>query len=881
MKKLLSLALALMLIIGVLPTAFANTADEPQEVTYLFYPNGHSSGATTDRMEAADGTKNYTALQWNESGYGAWAYLGCTTKTTYNSTDTKRIVLTSDTGTYCYFTLDPDTYIAYKIQVPKTGTYKIEDYSPYLIKNSTATDIKMYIVPMTQDLAANLKADDGRAWTSDPTKKGKNRQDPLSLDALGITASPLGTYSAYTADTQITSVDASDFGTVDMEANSDYVLILHSAIGGRTGISSLTLKEVVPESKVQFVIPEGGYKTYNEGKVQLTSKLIASDGTTDITNLATVSYESNNNYATVNDSGLVTGVSAGTAVITATYTYNGKTYSEDVEVVIEKANKSHTYTLNMTKLSDSALEKAGITKTVDGSTTTYYKDGVELNNLKELNCVSDYADIADVNSWCIATDLYSDEDMDLHASYWRIIARKGNYLTDNGGNLGALKIKVEYTGTYTLAARMARSLQGAEADVYAVPVADAPKAITQAYLKTLAPIGRISCIGSGNQNISISNVYLAEGDYYLIFNLYSDNLSTIAEGGQYFMVRYISLTENSDTTADPNAPQDTLVSAPTIAVTSNLPNPSFEIITADYAGASITLSVEEREGFRFVGWKKGVKTDSNVEIDGTSKFVELQDNGDGTYSYTAWTNAYLTAVYEEVNGNADEKVVRFWSRDGLYLGDKTIAGLDAENELPTTTLIGYDFREWWTSENVTLTKEKLSNLTAAVTNAVAQFDAKQTVGTVDFDAVKVNGITKNNVCYGEEVECIDANPTKVTHWLRDGKVVSYDSTYKYYVWDGTNICSSYAPIEKKPLVVLDANSVDGAWMIEYDKGNADAIVEVGILFGNGSQIISSATSRYTSQRNDSHGQFTAKGEGVARGYMIYKDGAEYKVIYSE
>ena len=115
-------------------------------------------------------------------------------------------------------------------------------------------------------------------------------------------------------------------------------------------------------------------------------------------------------------------------------------------------------------------------------------------------------------------------------------------------------------------------------------------------------------------------------------------------------------------------------------------------------------------------------------------------------------------------------------------------------------------------------------------------------------------------------------------------MVSYSPTYEYYVWDATNISSSYAPIDNKPLVVLDGDTVDGAYMIEYDKGYADAIVEVGILFGTGTPTVDIKSEIFKSQRGEDHGQFAAKPTNSshnARGYMIYKDGTEYKVIYSE
>ena len=71
-------------------------------------------------------------------------------------------------------------------------------------------------------------------------------------------------------------------------------------------------------------------------------------------------------------------------------------------------------------------------------------------------------------------------------------------------------------------------------------------------------------------------------------------------------------------------------------------------------------------------------------------------------------------------------------------------------------------------------------------------------------------------------------------------------------------------------------------MIEYDSGDK-TIVEVGIIFGENDAItVASCAEKMNSQRNSTHGQFTAQSDyPVAKGYLIFKDGTEYKVIYSE
>ena len=119
-------------------------------------------------------------------------------------------------------------------------------------------------------------------------------------------------------------------------------------------------------------------------------------------------------------------------------------------------------------------------------------------------------------------------------------------------------------------------------------------------------------------------------------------------------------------------------------------------------------------------------------------------------------------------------------------------------------------------------------------------------------------------------------------WLRDGKVVDFGKTYTFYVWGDTKITTADSGDSSAPKVFLDI-AKGNARMIEYDKGDYK-IVEVGILFGNvGDKLtVGSCDEKMNSQRNSDHGQFSAQSDyEQAKGYLIYQDGSEYKVIYSE
>ena len=224
-------------------------------------------------------------------------------------------------------------------------------------------------------------------------------------------------------------------------------------------------------------------------------------------------------------------------------------------------------------------------------------------------------------------------------------------------------------------------------------------------------------------------------------------------------------------------------------------------------------------------------------------------------------------------------MIKFWNQDKSFLG--AIAKEDIVS-LPEVSLIGHSFKGWFTAPGKNLVLDDVT----VDTNVVADYEENSYLDADNaYDKVRVNGENALASNYGEAVVCKDNNGT-VTHWMRDGKIVSYDEEYTHYIWDATMISSSYAPVEKKPLVVLENTTIDGASMIEYD-GAGKQIVEVGILFGAAetTPVVGSTFDKYASQRSDNHGQFAAKpvddSYTVARGYMIYIDGGKTYVIYSE
>lgn len=363
-------------------------------------------------------------------------------------------------------------------------------------------------------------------------------------------------------------------------------------------------------------------------------------------------------------------------------------------------------------------------------------------------------------------------------------------------------------------------------------------------------------------------------EYILIFNQGSDESGAITPAS-------ITFTEQVEKDNwGSTVPAETPVSKSVFTATTNIPDIAEVVIDGKsgnlqilngVAGREISVVAPDVDGYTFIGWKRGVADENNIETDGTSKLTALNQND----AIKVYTNTFLTAVYEKNEATvSDNPIIKFWNQDKSYLG--AIEKNDIK-ELPEMTLIGHSFIGWFTA----LGKELVLDDVYADTNAVAKYTENEIL--TGEEKVNVNGVPIGDSIYGAAVPCEEEG---ATHWVRDGKVVAYGEKYTHYIWDATDIRSENVEIEKKPLVVLDDTIVDGAYMIEYD-GAGKEIVEVGVLFSVAGTIpdIGSAFDKYVSQRDVNHGQLAAKPSNeeytAARGYMIYKDNGVSYVIYSK
>ncbi|MBQ6698273.1 MAG: hypothetical protein IJN09_04465 [Oscillospiraceae bacterium] len=278
--------------------------------------------------------------------------------------------------------------------------------------------------------------------------------------------------------------------------------------------------------------------------------------------------------------------------------------------------------------------------------------------------------------------------------------------------------------------------------------------------------------------------------------------------------------------------------------------------TSFVADDSVTVKVTDTDNF--AGWVRGT-ADSGVWV-----------SSDPEYKFNIMSPTYLTPIYTTPEETATH-AVEFWDENGAYVD--TVTATDGKAVFPDESkygLVGGQFNGWWLNETTKLLAGDV--VAEGITRAVAQYN------------------------YGDFGKGIFNSDDTATYWKRGDNIVAYGSTYDFYKWSGEEtITFGTDEIENKPLVVLESTPVDGAYMIEYDKGNAAEIVEAGIIFGSTADIHIGSTdgSKAASQRNgvddginDGHGQFCAKpnakgSSDYARGYLIYR-GTDNKlyVIYT-
>ena len=292
-----------------------------------------------------------------------------------------------------------------------------------------------------------------------------------------------------------------------------------------------------------------------------------------------------------------------------------------------------------------------------------------------------------------------------------------------------------------------------------------------------------------------------------------------------------------------------------------------DIIKSVPRGSTVTITARTDDpAYIFRGWKRGSK-DNGVWISDSAEI-----------SFPIMTNTFLTALYDPVAAE-DVVNIEFYNYKGQYIETADDVGTKSFGEIkPKTepTLTGYSAPFWTMDGKVQVSDDTVfTKLTRVVAN----------YGSVEkYDIIIGSGISgAESGSYEYDSELV-LNAENEGTWYVDGNPVAYGDSYLHCVWNKAKITFDENKTEA-PIITLDAETKEnGARMILYDANGAN-ITEVGIIFGKNAVITSFDSKATSKKRGNAQGQFTAMpydGDGTdARGYLIYKDGDVYRVIYAD
>ncbi len=789
-------------------TLTSEDAVEAAPVVYSFVAEAVKAGVASQDMRFM---KDYTQLDSSIST-GAWMYSGFCHRmdgyTMYPDADGGATFRAAKGN------LGNNAFIL-KAKVENSGTY-----TPSMVYTTYSQygKLNIYFVPVSY---ADSK------WTMSDTNL--NLAEVFGDEGVKLVASQNGWVSSGS-----TANITGEYGDVYLGSGEYYVLIsLFEGNGVSTHVSNAYFKTkgltLTPQSAVALTASKDTVKVRETATVSVALKNEA--GNTAPT--SSVTYKSlAPSVATVDNSGVVTGVEEGTATIQVTASSCGVEFTSTIDITVSRDVK---YVFTKQATDGTLLELMRYTN-IDSAVSAPWRYMCKTNI--ETGSVTDYGLNFRVN---------------------------GTYI-GNGGYV--LKIPVENPGIYTPAVTWDARTNNSIVNTYIVPAAYANARWSMANGTNLADIAADTAgvklvvsadMSTSDEKKSGNPIKLSDDEYYVIVLISELGNGNDSEGKAFAMLESLELDWVSALSEDV---ENQYVS---LALTDNV-NKEITVEGSQYRrGDEVEIEAPEIEGYTFRRWVRG--TEEQGELVSTEP----------SFTYKLITNTYLTAVYTP-NVEEDAKIVEFFNGNREYI--TTVNVVDDKVEAPAApSLTGFKFLDWFTAKDTKLSE---TVLTAPVTRAVAVFEDTGDRFTVDgVEDLKYD--TKITRTYNDKDSVV---------WYRDDVRVGFGTTYEYYVWDNVEKIT-YVEGTAQPLVVLDKavktdSTGTNAYMIEYDAGGK-TIVEVGILFG-GSEggTVDSCEYKAVSQEKGGttgHGQFTAKPanstQTAARGYMIYQDGSEYKVVYSD
>ncbi|HIV02352.1 MAG TPA: InlB B-repeat-containing protein, partial [Candidatus Aphodoplasma excrementigallinarum] len=294
-------------------------------------------------------------------------------------------------------------------------------------------------------------------------------------------------------------------------------------------------------------------------------------------------------------------------------------------------------------------------------------------------------------------------------------------------------------------------------------------------------------------------------------------------------------------------------------------------------GAPVTLTATADANETFLFW-----------VDAAGRILSRE----ASYTLTPVSGETVTAVFTSSASGSLAVFVNGQSQQVAQITNGSTATVPA-----APYVMGYTFTSWLkdgVAQELGATVDVSGNV-----EYVAAYTRSE-----DTYTVTVNGGTGSGEYRYNDVVTAVANAAEAGqqfgYWTKDGAVVSYDATYKFYASGASVVTAVYVaagkPVEKKPILVASMSEglVDGdklAFFSERDLPGEWEIVETGLLLGQDKTTLelgADGVTKAAARNTDAKGQYTVRKAGVSAGdvwygraYVVYREGGELKVLYSE
>ena len=304
-------------------------------------------------------------------------------------------------------------------------------------------------------------------------------------------------------------------------------------------------------------------------------------------------------------------------------------------------------------------------------------------------------------------------------------------------------------------------------------------------------------------------------------------------------------------------------------------------------GTEITLKAVAGEGEEFLYWKDNQ----------TSRVVSYFNE----YSFIIGTGRDLSAVFKTTGSYS----VKFMDMNYKVVGEGV--STDTITVPKNPYLMGYTFGGWKIGDTVKSEYVAGYEIAANTFGEDTVITAIQNQDATEYQVtfVDVKNYTSGSYKYnqGFTAEHIDAaEGKKFSHWERDGKIVSYDDKYVFYVGnydttvkaifvDEADVVAKDAKITMAQPTIVAGNKI--SFIMERSVPEGFTVIEAGILIKKDLQteitLDTAGIIKGTSVNHANYGAYNLRKANVASGdtwsavaYLIYKDAdGNVKTIYSD